>query len=85
MVHELDSYKTGLSKRPKAIIINKMDTEGADERLEQFKQFLTDSNLMNDNLRIIPISAKYGQNIADLLIQVRQIYDLHRFEQFRNL
>uniref|UniRef100_A0A915JWA6 Mitochondrial ribosome-associated GTPase 2 n=1 Tax=Romanomermis culicivorax TaxID=13658 RepID=A0A915JWA6_ROMCU len=69
---QLDSYKPGLSKRPYAIVGNKIDLEMSRKNLAEF-------NARTD-LRIISISAKNRLNLDELLIYFRQLYDKHKLE-----
>lgn len=73
LVKELEHYKKDLSKRPVAVVVNKMDVEDSKERLQQFVEKLKEDNL--SHLRVIPVSAKYGSNLTELLVYFRQLYD----------
>lgn len=65
--YELSQFNDKLHERPQIVIANKMDLEDAEENLEILRQKTNDV--------IIPISAKLGTNIKDLLHQVRILYD----------
>ncbi|CAG6021666.1 unnamed protein product [Menidia menidia] len=65
--YELDQFEPGLSKRPQAIIANKMDLSEAQERLETLKSHVTQ--------RVIPVSALTGQNTEELILHLRELYD----------
>lgn len=80
LVNELTQYKDNLATRPTAVIVNKMDVEGAEEKLADFTRQLQQDSL--SHLRVIAISAKYGQNLSELLIHFRELYDIYRFEKF---
>lgn len=65
--YELEQYQKGLSKRPYAIIGNKLD-------LPQSKSNLP---LLRDQVeqRIIPLSALTGENLEELLLYLKVLYD----------
>lgn len=67
---ELDGYKEGLSNRPCAVIVNKMDLPDAQKTLAD----------LSPSLPVFPISAKFRQGIEPLLIHLRQLYDRHLTE-----
>lgn len=69
---ELDQYEAGLSKRPHAIVANKMDLSGTKEKLEELKR--------REDQRIIPLSALNGNNTEELIIHLRELYDDHTEE-----
>ncbi|CAH0557383.1 unnamed protein product [Brassicogethes aeneus] len=64
---ELSQFNDKLNLRPQIIIANKMDLEDSEENLEILKEHTTEL--------IIPISAKVGTNLEELLIRIRIIYD----------
>ncbi|XP_060793169.1 mitochondrial ribosome-associated GTPase 2 isoform X2 [Neoarius graeffei] len=66
---ELDQYEAGLSKRPHAIVANKMDLSGTKENLEELRRRVEQ--------RIIPLSALTGDNTEELIIHLRELYDDH--------
>ena len=63
---ELKLYKIGLSARPQLIVANKMDTEGAEERLEELK------SKIGDSYEIFAVSAISGEGLQPLLWRVWQ-------------
>lgn len=65
--HELDQYESGLSKRPQAIVANKMDLPEARSNLESLRSRVTQ--------RVIPVSALTGQNTEELILHLRELYD----------
>ncbi|XP_054164840.1 mitochondrial ribosome-associated GTPase 2-like [Oppia nitens] len=75
LMSELDHYKKGLSKRPHAIVANKIDAPGAEHRLKQLIE-----SVGKTDFRIIPISAKYGINLSELLNYFRELYDLYNYK-----
>ncbi|GAA6070454.1 mitochondrial ribosome-associated GTPase 2 [Tachysurus ichikawai] len=73
---ELDQYEAGLSQRPHAIVANKMDLRGTQEKLEELKS--------RAEQRIIPVSALTGNNTEELIIHLRELYDDHKEENTFN-
>lgn len=65
--YELDRYEPGLSRRPQAIIANKMDLPEAQSNLEALRGLVTKA--------IIPVSAVTGQNMEELILHLRALYD----------
>ncbi|GFY47088.1 mitochondrial ribosome-associated GTPase 2 [Trichonephila inaurata madagascariensis] len=65
--YELEQYQKGLSSRPHAIVANKCDLEGCNEKVEELKQ--------NVSMPIFPVSAKFGNNVLTLLKYIRKLYD----------
>ena len=63
-------YKPGLSQRPTAVIVNKMDVQSARENFETIRE-------QYPQLHVYPISAKYGDGIDGLMARFRHIYDQH--------
>jgi len=58
--NELDKYSDKLSKKLEIVVANKMDIEGAEANLEEFKKEYKELN-------IFPISAMNNQGISELL------------------
>lgn len=65
--YELDQYEPGLSQRPRAIVANKMDLPEAREKVETLKSLVSE--------RVIPVSALTGQNVEELILHLRELYD----------
>lgn len=65
--YELDQYEPDLSKRPQAIVANKMDLPEARSNLESLRSRVTQ--------RVIPVSALTGQNTEELILHLRELYD----------
>ncbi|GFT47291.1 mitochondrial ribosome-associated GTPase 2 [Nephila pilipes] len=65
--YELEQYQKGLSSRPHAIVANKCDSEGSNEKVEELKQNVT--------MPVFPVSAKFGNNVLTLLKYIRKLYD----------
>ena len=80
LMNELELYEKDLSKRPVAIIVNKIDTDSNGEKLQLLIQCLEQQKL--SHLKLIPVSAKYGINLTQLLIYFREMYDLYRYEMY---
>jgi GTP-binding protein len=66
--HELEEYKLDLLKRPEIIVANKMDVEGAQENLEEFKKHV--------DKEIFPISAYTKEGLTPLLYRIRDLLDV---------
>lgn len=71
--YELGQFSVELLKRPQIIVANKIDLPMANENLEQLRQKL-------ENIPVIPISAKHGTNIEQLLQDIRIVYDDFRIK-----
>lgn len=63
--NELKNYDPSLLKRPEIIVASKMDMEGSDERLKQFKQDLSNHGIKNPT--IFPISSLTHKGLQPLL------------------
>lgn len=61
-------FSEELLKRPQIIVGNKIDVPEALINLESMKEIYPDTP-------IIPISAKMGTNLNDLLSNIRRVYD----------
>ncbi|RXM97020.1 Mitochondrial ribosome-associated GTPase 2 [Acipenser ruthenus] len=64
---ELEQYETGLSKRPQAIVGNKIDLPEARANLSALQSRVPQ--------RIIPVSALTGHNVEELILHLRELYD----------
>ncbi|CAL8367576.1 unnamed protein product [Lota lota] len=67
LCYELDQYEPGLSKRPQAIVANKMDLPEARGNLEALRSRVPH--------RVIPVSALKGHNTEELILHLRELYD----------
>jgi len=67
---ELELYMKGLSSRTRLIAANKMDVPEAAENLELLKSDI------DPNIRVIPISAKDGANLDDLIQSIRNALEI---------
>ena len=67
---ELEQYEKGLSKRPHAILANKIDTEEAKANLEGFEEYAG-----SINVPVFQISGKMGLNLSSVLKFIRTLYD----------
>lgn len=65
---ELQMFSQELLDRPHVIIGNKIDVPEASKNLKSMKELYPD-------LQIIPISAKMGTNLENLLRNIRILYD----------
>lgn len=67
---ELGMFSEELLMRPQVIVGNKIDVPEASINLKSMKE-------MYPTTPIIPISAKMGTNLSDLLSNIRRIYDTY--------
>lgn len=65
--YELLKFSSSLSKRPKLIVANKIDLLQTNDNLKLLKE--------KTSLPIVPVSAKLGTNVKELLIKIRIMYD----------
>lgn len=70
---ELEQFSKELITRPQMIVANKIDLPDAKHNVEVLRQ--------KYNVPVIPISAKTGINVAELLQHVRMMYDRTQVEQ----
>lgn len=70
---ELSQFNASLAQKPQLIIANKMDIEQSFHNLELLKK--------KTDLKILPVSAKLGTNLSDLLHELRIIYDNSKTNQ----
>lgn len=82
--NELDNFNPKILKKPQIIIANKMDIEGAEENLAEFKKKVT-------GVDIFPISATSGTGLQEVLIKLadkideipeNNLYEDEQFESF---
>ncbi|MBN3304057.1 MTG2 GTPase, partial [Amia calva] len=64
---ELEQYEPGLSERPQAIVANKADLPEALANLAALRSRVAQ--------RVIPVSALTGENIGELILHLRELYD----------
>lgn len=75
--NELETYNPKLMLRPQIIVANKMDLQGAEENLIEFKKKVPD-------VEVVAISAYTRDNLDELLYKVAdklETIDLHAFEE----
>ncbi|KAJ8930483.1 hypothetical protein NQ314_016710 [Rhamnusium bicolor] len=65
--YELLQFNDKLKERPQLVIANKIDIVDAKDIIGKLKE--------NTDLPVIPISAKLGTNLLDLLREIRILYD----------
>ena len=65
LMNELEQYKPGITLRPSVIAANKADLPNAKENLQILEKMTS--------FPIVPISAKYEQNLNVLLAVMRQM------------
>lgn len=73
LMTELETYKKELSNRPLAIVANKMDVKGAEEKLIELCDRLKKNNL--SHLTVVPVSAKFNQNLINFLLYFKHLFD----------
>lgn len=66
---EMENYDFELVKRPQIIVASKMDVEGAEERLNEFKSHFDEDTL------IIPISALTNDNLKQLTYEAAKLLE----------
>nr|CAI5848041.1 unnamed protein product [Callosobruchus analis] len=66
--HEMRQFSEELANRPQIIAANKIDLPGADQNVKRLQGAV-------DDAVIVPISAKMGTNIVQLLRKIRLLYD----------
>ncbi|XP_065777736.1 mitochondrial ribosome-associated GTPase 2 [Muntiacus reevesi] len=67
--YELEQYDEGLSKRPYAVVANKIDLPQARARLPQLQARL--------GQEAIALSAATGENLEELLLRLKELHDRH--------
>ncbi|XP_006126231.2 mitochondrial ribosome-associated GTPase 2 [Pelodiscus sinensis] len=67
--YELDQYEEGLSKRPHVVIGNKIDLPQSKANLLLLKEQVEQ--------RVIPLSALTGDNLEELLLHLKELYDCY--------
>ncbi|XP_040164531.1 mitochondrial ribosome-associated GTPase 2 [Anopheles arabiensis] len=70
LLHELSMFSEELVTRPRFIIANKVDLPEAERNVELLAHHV--------DVPVIPISAKMGTNIAEMLHEIRIIYETSR-------
>jgi GTP-binding protein len=80
--HELECFKSGLSKQPHAIVGNKIDIAGASDNLLALKDYMNDVTPAGAlPLPVIPVSAKFGENVKELADHIRALFDLYKLDK----
>lgn len=64
---ELFKFNANLKSRPAMIVANKVDLLDDHENVELLRK--------HSDLPVLPISAKTGTNLKELLLEIRKIYD----------
>lgn len=72
--YEIGMFSKELLSRPQVIVGNKMDIPEANDNLELMKE-------RYPAIEIIPISAKMGMNLGQLLTNIRILYDRYNSVQ----
>ena len=80
--HELECFKPGLSKQPHAVVGNKVDSGTGPANLRALKEYIAEVTPAGAlALPVIPVSAKYGENIKELVDHMRALYDMYKLEK----
>lgn len=66
---ELENYEYNLLDRPQIIVASKMDEEGSDKRLKEFKKQL------DNKIEVIPISAMTNLNLKELVYKTKALLE----------
>lgn len=75
---ELEKFRPGLASKPHAIVANKCDHPSAEAEIAVLREYLASHTPSGSlALPVIPISAKYGSNIKELVDHIRALYDLY--------
>ncbi|MBU1020763.1 MAG: GTPase ObgE, partial [Firmicutes bacterium] len=76
--NELATYRYNLLARPQIIVANKMDIEGAEENLAEFRK------KVSEDILIIPVSAATNKNLQELLYKTADLLAVtDRFELYQ--
>lgn len=70
LMYELRKFSKNLAERPKIIVANKIDLPEAKNNLQDLQNEL--------KVKVIPISAKTGTNLSELLSVMREYYELYK-------
>ena len=78
---ELDLYQPGLCEREAILLVNKMDTEGAQEKynslIRDLENYMASGKCKRDQIpkfkQILPISAKHSQGLEEFKTELREI------------
>lgn len=80
--HELECFKAGLSKQPHAIVGNKIDSTTGPANLLALKEYIAKVTPPDAlPLPVVPVSAKFGDNIKELVDHMRALFDMYRQEK----
>ena len=63
LVAELEAYQGGLSQRPSLLVVNKMDVQHAETKLQLLRKHLDHHS---KTFEVVPVSAMYNRGIDDL-------------------
>ncbi|XP_058123919.1 mitochondrial ribosome-associated GTPase 2 [Anopheles ziemanni] len=76
LLHELGMFSEELTMRPRIIIANKIDLPEAENNVELLAHHV--------DVPVLPVSAKIGTNIAEMLQEIRIIYESSREHESPN-
>ncbi len=66
--YELAAFSPELARRPRLVVVNKMDVEGSQERLQRLVKAISP-------VTVYPLSAATGQGLPDLMWTLRELLD----------
>ncbi len=88
LVKELELYDSSLVEKPSILVLNKMDIDGAEEKLKEFTGLFQDYDNSVKAIeagwlperkaefkRVFNISAKNNSNVEDLCMTIRELID----------
>lgn len=78
LINEIKKFSNELIKRRQIIAANKIDLLESDENIHLLKEKLKD-------IPVVPISARTGKNLSELLQVIRNIYDEHELEKKKKM
>ncbi|XP_076816131.1 mitochondrial ribosome-associated GTPase 2-like [Clavelina lepadiformis] len=78
MQYEFEHFNFSLSKRPGIVLANKVDLPGATEMFPKLKREI---DKLEKSLEVIPVSGKTGQYIEDIILKIREKYDIDMAER----
>ena len=70
LINEIEQFSSELIERKKIVVANKIDVPGCEENVRLLQQ-----KLEEENVQVIPISARMGTNLTALLQVIRREYD----------
>lgn len=72
LARELEAFRKGLSKQAHVVLANKLDVEGAEERLASLRKYLA---VEWPTSRLIAASCQNGANLEELRLCLKEMHD----------